>query len=61
MHSLVTPACCFRCGWAHTGGFYARQSVLFVAFTSPGNAEPTLDLLSLNVYLNKMLKDLSVI
>lgn len=47
-------------GWSRTppaaGGVYARQCLLLVASSSPGNEDPTLDLLSRNVYLNKCSK-----
>lgn len=47
-------------GWSRpppaAGGVYARQCLLLVASSSPGNEDPTLDLLSRNVYLNKCSK-----
>lgn len=52
-------------GWslppAAAGGVYARPRVLLVVSTSPGKEDPTLDLLNLSTYSDKMLKDLSVL
>lgn len=42
---------------AAAGGVYAGQCLLLVASSRPGNEDPTLDLLSRNVYLNKMLRE----